>query len=607
MARKPLYIAKTEREYQVQFDYNREMVEVIKRVPVRRYDGKSQMWIIPLEFPMSLKASNSAEWYVEAFASWAVARGFVSGIKKVECIGNGDVPDLPPMPDLEIEHGLKIQPYPYQLQGIAYTLQHKRTFLADQPGLGKTLQAIGSIFIAQSYPCLVICPASLKINWQREWKKFTGKQAIILNDDNKHNWHRFHETGMCDVFITNYESLKKFFVDDVRQEGKFTMRSIRFSERVKLLKSVIIDESHRCKTGKTQQSKYCEGIAKGKEFVLMLTGTPVVNNNTDLIAQLRIMGRLEDFGGYNVFTNTFCQGAKKSSNMKRLNWMLWNTCFFRREKQKVLQDLPDKMRQVITCEISNRNEYIKAEKDFITYLRQYKNADDEKIERARRGEVMVRMQLLRQISARGKVADVKEFVSDIMEQGEKLILFLWHNEILVELKKQFPNAVCVTGEENTFQKQSAVDRFQTDPNTKLIICNYKSAGVGLTLTASSRVAFIEFPWTFADCEQAEDRAHRIGQKDSVNCYYFLGKNTIDEYSWKIIQTKKDISDGVTGTDDQVPTDVIDMIVNLFTQKDNGNSNEIPEDIFSGTTETAVQNMYQTVQKQHSPSMLNLFD
>lgn len=583
MARKPLYIAKTEKEYQIQFSYHRDMVEVIKRVPVRRYDGKTQTWIIPLVFPTSVMAPHPASWYVEAFTKWAVECGFVSGIKKVEHIGEGDVPEIEPMPDLEVEHGLKIQPYPYQCQGIAYTLRQKRTFLADQPGLGKTLQAIGAVYIANSYPCLVICPASLKINWQREWKKFTGKDAIILNDDNKYTWHRFYEMGMCDVFITNYESLKKYFVDGIK-EGKFTMRSIQFNPLVKLFKSVVIDESHRCKTGKTQQSKFCEGIAKGKEYVLLLTGTPVVNNNTDLIAQLRIMGRLEDFGGYQSFTNTFCQGQKKSSNLKRLNWMLWNTCFFRREKQKVLADLPDKMRQVMTCEISNRNEYIRAEKDFITYLREYKNATDEKIERAKRGEIMVRMQLLRQISARGKVADVKEFVSDIMEQGEKLILFVWHKEILIEMKKHFPNAVSVTGDENSFQKQQAIDSFQNNPDTKLIICNYKSAGVGLTLTASSRVAFIEFPWTFADCEQAEDRAHRIGQKNSVNCYYFLGKNTIDEYSWKIIQTKKDISDGVTGTDDQVPTDVIDMIVNLFTGSDKGETKAIPEDVFSGTTE-----------------------
>lgn len=134
------------------------------------------------------------------------------------------------------------------------------------------------------------------------------------------------------------------------------------------------------------------------------------------------------------------------------------------------------------------------------------------------------------------------------------------------MKKLFPDAVTVTGEDNAIQKQAAVDAFQNDPNCRLIILNYKSGGTGLTLTASSRVAFIEFPWTFSDCEQAEDRAHRNGQKNNVNCYYFLGKDTIDEYMYEVIQTKKSIANGVTGTDDVVKENVVDMAMNIFNQR-----------------------------------------
>ena len=136
----------------------------------------------------------------------------------------------------------------------------------------------------------------------------------------------------------------------------------------------------------------------------------------------------------------------------------------------------------------------------------------------------------------------------------------------MEMKKLFPEAVTVTGEDNVTQKQAAVDSFQNDPNCRLIILNYKSGGTGLTLTASSRVAFIEFPWTFSDCEQAEDRAHRNGQKNNVNCYYFLGKDTIDEYMYQVIQTKKSIANGVTGTDDVVKENVVDMAMNIFNQR-----------------------------------------
>ncbi len=464
------------------------------------------------------------------------------------------------------EHGLKLEPYDYQKQGIAYALQHKRCILGDQPGLGKTLQAIGTVTIAKSYPCLVVCPASLKINWQREFHKFAGKQALILDDRNKSTWQRFYETGCCDIFIVNYESLKKFFVRGIKDTARFTMKSIDFDPRIDLFKSVIYDESHKLKSSKTQQSKFCEGIAKGKDFVLELTGTPVVNDNTDLIQQLRIMERLEDFGGYTHFVEKYCSGPKKASNMKELNWRLWQTCFFRREKSKVLTQLPDKTRQYLTLDITTRSEYQKAEADLINYLRNFKNADDERIARAMRGEVMVKMGILKAISARGKIKAAADFIHDVIDGGEKLIVFAFLKEVVMELKKLFPDAVTVTGDDNMVQKQRSVDAFQNDPKCRLIILNYKSGGTGLTLTASSRVAFVEFPWTFSDCEQAEDRAHRNGQKNNVNCYYFLGKDTIDEYMYQVIQTKKDIANGVTGTDDQVQEDIIQMTMDLFSKR-----------------------------------------
>ena len=471
--------------------------------------------------------------------------------------------DIAPMPQLTVPHGLLLEPYDYQKEGIAYALAHKRCIFGDQPGLGKTLQAIGTVTIAKSYPCLVVCPAALKINWQREFKKFAGKQALILDDKNKNTWQRFIETKCCDIFITNYESLKKFFVLDVKNDTRFTLKSITFDPRITLFKSVIIDESHKCKSTKTQQSKFVEGICKGKDFILELTGTPVVNDNTDLIQQLKIMGRLEDFGGYKTFTERFCNGPKKASNLKELNWRLWNTCFFRREKAKVLTQLPDKTRQYIEMDITTRLEYEKAESDLIQYLRIYKNADDEKIAKSMRGEVMVRMGILKAISARGKIKAAAEFIHDVIDGGEKLIVFAYLKEVVLELKKMFPKAVTVTGEDNATQKQMAVDAFQNNPDCTLIILNYKSGGTGLTLTASSRVAFIEFPWTFSDCEQAEDRAHRNGQKNNVNCYYFLGKNTIDEYMYDVIQRKKGIANGVTGTDDVVKENVVDMAMDLF--------------------------------------------
>ncbi|MEG1334587.1 MAG: DEAD/DEAH box helicase [Bacteroides sp.] len=558
----PFCITKSPNSFKLSFVYHPRLVECVKRIPSVAHDVKAAY----IHDERAWKVSIADADYVEKMARWSVDCGYCSRIQRMETTKVDADYSIPAMPKLIVPHGLLMEPYDYQKEGIAYALKHKRCIFGDQPGLGKTLQAIGTVTIARSYPCLVVCPAALKVNWQREFKKFAGKNALILDDKNKSSWQRFFETKCCDIFITNYESLKKFFVREVKEQSRFTMKSINFDPRIDLFKSIIIDEAHKCKSTKTQQAKFVEGIAKGKEYVCLLTGTPVVNDNTDLIQLLKIMNRLEDFGGYKYYSERFCDGLRKSSNVKELNWRLWQTCFFRREKSKVLTQLPEKTRQYMTIDISTRNEYQKAETDLIQYLRKYKDADDEQVERAMRGEVMVKMGILRTISARGKIKAVADFVHDVIDGGEKLILFAYLKDVVSELKKIFPDAVTVTGEDSMAQKQNAVDRFQDDPKCKLIILNYKSGGTGLTLTASSRVAFIEFPWTFSDCEQAEDRAHRNGQKNNVNCYYFLGKDTIDEYMYDIIQTKKDIANGVTGTDDQVKENIINMTMDLFRNK-----------------------------------------
>ena len=123
-----------------------------------------------------------------------------------------------------------------------------------------------------------------------------------------------------------------------------------------------------------------------------------------------------------------------------------------------------------------------------------------------------------------------------------------------ELRKAFPESVTVTGRDSAANKQAAVDAFQNSPDVRLIICSIKAAGVGLTLTAASDVAFVELAWTYADCCQCEDRAHRIGQKDNVTCYYLLGRGTIDHAIYSLIHRKKSIASQIMNTDDEIPTD-----------------------------------------------------
>ena len=544
--------------YAVKFDrYRQQVVDKLKSsVSIRWWDKQTGAWLIPATNKCKAEL-DQLTYYVRHFEP--VQWGTVAQLQTEEDVAF----QIPEMPELDGDHGLKVQPYPYQLLGIARGLQLKRFINGDDMGLGKSLESIATINKADAFPCLVICPNVVKINWQREWHKFTDKKAMVLTDSVRDSWPFFWQTGMNQVFIVNYESLRKYFVRRITKAEKWTLKDVEFHNTIKLFKSVIIDESHKVKSTATQQTKFCKGIASGKEYIILLTGTPVVNKPKDLVAQLGIMDRMIDMGGWKGFMLRYCSGPNQASNLKELNYRLWKHCFFRREKSKVLTQLPDKVRQIVSCEITNRKEYMDAERDLIDYLKRYKEADDEKIQKSLKGEVMVRIGILKDITARGKLKEVIDFVKDFRENGKKIILFCNLHEIVDRLMIAFPSAVCVTGRQNMQEKQASVDAFQKNPKTDVIICSIKAASAGITLTAASDVAFIELPWTYADCDQAESRAHRIGQKDSVNCYYLLGRRTIDQKLYRIIEEKKHISNAVLGAEDNIQTNIVDMMANLF--------------------------------------------
>lgn len=542
------------------FKYRPYLVDAVKALPGRRFDYINKTWTVPVS------ERPTVEQFARRFG-FAMANG--APVQTIEY-------KIPPLPQLRIEIPLKMKLFPFQATGVAYNLQKKRVIIGDQPGLGKTAQAIATITAAHAFPCLVICPASLKLNWQREWHMWGNHKAMLLSDRNRDTWHMFtkaehnifRDKAIADVFIVNYESLKKYFVAQINKpDGKpLRLNHVRFLDRINLFKSVIIDESHRVKDTRTQQTKFTKGICTGKEWILALTGTPVVNKPSDLISQLGIIDQLGRLGGYKRFVDRYCEGGDGHSNLSELNYLLNKNCFYRREKKDVLTDLPDKMRQVVLCGINTRKEYNDALADLEIYLKKYRLATDEQVQRSMRGEVMVKIGVLKNISARGKLQDVVEYVNDITTSGEKLVLFTHLREVQANIYSHFPNAVTIFGDDNGVTRQMNVDKFQKDPNVKLIICSIKAAGVGITLTAASRVAFVELPWHAADTEQCEDRCHRIGQKDSVQCTYFLGKDTIDEWIYQIIDEKRKVSDEITGAKNKVKESVLDGVINLFNKK-----------------------------------------
>ncbi len=460
-----------------------------------------------------------------------------------------------------LKHHLQVKPYEYQIEGIQFGLEKHRLLIGDEPGLGKTLQSIGIVDTANAYPCLVIAPSSLVINWQREFEKFTGKKALILDNSCRTSWPYLLGMGMFHLAVVSYGSLRKFFVWDIKGGKTFSLKDVVFNRDINIFKSVIMDESHRLKDPSAQQTMFTRGIVEGKEWRILLSGTPVINHAQDLVAQLAIMGRLiSDFGGRGKFLADYVD----NDNLSELSAKLYDTCMIRREKAKVLPQLPDKQRTDLYVQISNREEYNLAAADLAAYLREYTECTDREIRRKMRMEALVKFMTLRSLAAKGKVKQATDFIRNFLANGKPLIVFCSLKEIVKALQKQFPDAVRVTGDDSLAEKQAAVDAFQKG-EAQLIICSIRAAGVGLTLTASSNVAFVEFPWTYADCCQCEDRAHRIGQKNNVNCYYLIGRNTIDPVLYNIIHKKRSIANQIMASDDDIPTDEMyfDELVNSF--------------------------------------------
>ncbi len=555
--------------YEVSFVYKPWLVDAIKMIPGAKWNPSRKNWFVPKE------SSN-------ALLNWSKQIGG----KVAAPTKNIEIGEIEPLPELDIEIPLKRSLYHYQAQGVAYALKHKKVIVGDEPGLGKTFQSIATLVAANVKCVLVICPATLKENWVNEWKMNAGWSAMEITDRIKISWGQYYRVGICKVFVVNYESLKKYFVESINkpEDKPLRLNHIKFRDTINLFDAVIIDELHRCKSSKTMQSKLVAGICKGKEYILGLTGTPIQNKPADLWPQLGIIQQIDNFGGYKGFVDRYCDGPTQSSNLKELNYLLNKHCFYRRAKRDVLKDLPKMTRNIHKVSISNRTEYVKAENNFIEYLRENLQKTEGEIDTALRGQAMVLIGILKKISARGKIEQVLEHIQEVTDAGEKIVVFCWHKEIVDELKKHLPHAVTVVGSDPQEKRQAAVHDFQKckkcnirlenhkdtghdfiPSDTKVIICNIKSGGVGITLTASSRVIHHELPWTAADCEQDESRCDRISQRFPVESGYFLGANTIDEYIYELIDKKRNIANQVTGAVEEVETNMVDEFINLFTK------------------------------------------
>lgn len=344
--------------------------------------------------------------------------------------------------------------------------------------------------------------------------------------------------------------------------------------------AMVADESHMLKNGKAQRTKAVASIARKIDRVEFLTGTPLLNRPIELLSQLSILGVLDDFGGPMGFRNRYCDPSyngyawdyKGASNVEELHERLRTVCMIRRLKEQVLTELPAKRRAPVLLPLSDRAAYERVEADLREFLAdklsrdadfaailadldpdeaaQVAAAELERRERkAAQAEILTRINALRQTTARLKIDAAIEWIRDFTDSGKKLVVFAHHREIVEGLMAALAaakiGAVKLTGETAAEARQAAVDRFQTDDAVRVFVGNIAAAGVGITLTAASDVAFVELPWRPGDVDQAEDRCHRIGQHDSVTAWYLLAERTMDETMAALIDEKRGVIEGVT--------------------------------------------------------------
>ena len=536
--------------FQISFPFNEEIKNNVKNLPGRRWNPEGKFWTLVLsldKLDAFLKFSTQYD-FTFSETAWDFIQEMITEIVKRKEASRAVNSNI-------TIKGLGGTLRPFQKAGVAYALQAKRTFIADEMGLGKTIEALAVIQAANAYPALVICPASLKLNWQREAEKWLpGKGIIILNGkipvDSPDQFQ-----CPANIYILNYDILKKW---------KDFLSKIEFQ-------AVIFDESHYCKNYKAIRTKMCMELSKKISIRLALTGTPILNRPQELLSQLGILDRLNDLGGFWNFAHRYCQAFKShwgwdfsgAAHLEELNEKMRAFCYVRREKSEVLKELPAKQRAVIPVQLSNRKEYDRAEADLSGWLREQAKKDEEfqasiaglpesiqkkkinehaedKVEKAIKAEQLVRIEALKRISSHGKMETVYEWIESFLETGEKLVVFAHHKDIVRAIADHF-KAPSITGETSSENRQAAVDSFQNDDSVKIIVCNIQAGGVGITLTSTSNVAFIELGWNPSAHDQAEDRCHRIGQSDQVTAWYFLGENSIDEKIFKLIEEKRIIT------------------------------------------------------------------
>lgn len=446
----------------------------------------------------------------------------------------------------------KRAPMEHQKIAIEKLLANDKFILADDMGLGKTTSAVIASLESGSKKILIVCPASLKINWKREIENYTDRRILIVEG---RKWG-----STFDFYIINYDIIKNYHTTDDSQD----------SEDYKLLVNekfdlAIVDEAHYISNTTANRTRLLNDVLSTIPKVWLLTGTPMTSRPINYFNLLKLVDSPLTLN-WQTYVKRYCKGyqfkvgARKvwntsgASNLDELRERTKNVVL-RRMKTDIL-DLPEKLITPIFIELNSKM-YDEELDDFMRITKE--NKEEETI-----SVTLNRLMRVRQLISYEKIPYTCEIIDKCVEQGKKVIVLTNFTMTLDMIHDKYKKtSVILDGRMSKDRKQEAVDRFQNDEKIKIFIGNIKAAGVGITLTAAEVVIMNDLSFVPADHSQGEDRAYRYGQKKSVLVYYPVFENTIEKIIYNILQRKKNIIDQVMGDGEYSETFSKELIDQLF--------------------------------------------
>ena len=533
----------------ITFEYNSNIVEIVKSFPTRVYNSKDKSWELPF---------NKLGEVVNKLSAYDIT---ISG-KYIE-LETEEV-------KLPSNFKFKTEPYEHQIEGVKYGLNHDKWLLGDEQGLGKTKQVIDIARAKNVKHCLIICCVNgLKWNWQNEVHTHSDDGAWILGQRTNRNNKTFvgsNEERLADLqefdklprfIITNIETLrykiktgnkiqKKVkgrltWVDEYRYPITERLQSLCESGDIDM---IAVDEFHKCKNPEAEQAEQILTIHAPVQIAM--TGTPLMNAPVDLFMPLKWLDYEKHsfwqfkshycrFGGYGGHAIT---GYR---NLEEIEEIL-DTMMLRRLKKEVL-DLPEKtlINEYVEMGKEQTRLYDMAHSDIVSNIDKLKMTNNPLAELIRLRQATGNPSILSDdIKDNAKFDRMEELVDDAVENGQKVVIFSnWTqmtNPAFERLSKKY-KGVMITGETKDSDRQYMVDEFQNNDRVKFIIGTTGAMGTGLTLTAGTVEIFLDEPWNMALKEQAIDRCHRIGQNSNITVYTLLCKDTIDERINDIVEKK----------------------------------------------------------------------